>query len=267
MNPTDSITISWLDTMQKIMKEGIEVSPRGKETLEIVQHTIAFDARQPVLTVPSRKLSYQFMAAEAFWIMTGDNRVETIAPYNKHIANFSDNGETFFGAYGPKILGQLNYVVNKLMEDPDSRQAGLTIWRENPPITKDIPCTIAMFFNIRPVGSYNYVNCHVFMRSSDVWLGIPYDAFNFSMIIHMVCAILNGHSNLVVAPGSVYITAASSHLYKENFEAISRVLVAGDWLDQPLTPDVLYQQLPILSNTIKNLRDSRPGDSIRWWEV
>ena len=72
------------------------------------------------------------MAAEALWILSGDNKVETIAPYNKNIKQFSDDGIIFQGAYGPRIISQLDYVIESLRKDRESRQAVLTIWNPNP---------------------------------------------------------------------------------------------------------------------------------------
>lgn len=259
----NDFVIEWLGALKDILDNGREVSPRGKLTREIPQRTLELNMRQPVLTVPSRKLSYQFMAAEAFWILSGDYRVETIAPYNKHISQFSDDGETFAGAYGPKIVGQLNYVVNALYQDQDTRQAGLTIWRENPAPSKDIPCTVALFFNIRD----GLLNCHAFMRSSDVWLGIPYDVFNFSMLSHLICGYLF-NLKVDVKPGTLYLTAASSHLYEENFERARECLEYHDPVAYatPQVPDSLFTDPDLLMQVLKDLRVSKPGMPLRWWE-
>lgn len=252
----------WLEAINDILANGDEVAPRGQPTKEIMQRTIEVDMRRPVLTIPQRKLSYKFMAAEAYWILTGDNRVSTIAPYNKNISKFSDDGETFFGAYGPKIVSQMDYVIGKLMRDPDSRQAGLTIWRECPPETKDVPCTVAVFFSIRN----GKLNCHVFMRSSDMWLGIPYDVFNFSMLSHMACCLFNS-SGKKVEPGTLYLTAASSHLYACNFEEAA-ACVTAEVIDQPRTPEALFMSSVAFADWLRDLRDSEPGDSfLRWWEI
>lgn len=252
---------AWIEALHDILTHGQEVSPRGKLTREILQRTLQVDMRKPVLAVPDRSLSYRFMAAEAYWILSGDNRVETIAPYNKNISQFSDDGETFFGAYGPKIAAQLDYVIAKLLEDRDTRQAGLTIWRENPPATKDVPCTVAVFFNIRS----GQLNAHVFMRSSDVWLGVPYDVFNFSMLAHLVCAHLNKHG-LQVSPGRLFLTAASSHLYAINWDD-AKLCVMGGALEQNETPRLLFEDPDRLMSWLKALRDTRPGDDLRWWEL
>jgi thymidylate synthase len=98
--------------------------------------------------------------------LSGDDKVATISPYNGRIADFSDDGMKFFGAYGPKIIAQLPFILDKLRKDPMSRQAGLTIWRESRRSPKDVPCTVAMFFSVRD----GKLNNHVFMRSSDAWL-------------------------------------------------------------------------------------------------
>ena len=113
---------TWLNAINDILSNGDPVAPRGKMTREMPQRTMVVDMRRPVLRVPDRSLSYKFMAAEAFWILSGDDRVETIAPYNSRIADFSDDGERFFGAYGPKIVAQLPYIIEKLQAELDGQQ-------------------------------------------------------------------------------------------------------------------------------------------------
>ena len=253
----------WCSTIGSILNSGTRVAPRGMETAELLHRTIAVDMRRPVLTIPQRKLSYKFMAAEAYWILSGDDSVAGIAPWNKRIADFSDDGERFFGAYGPKIQDQLRYVVDKLVADPDTRQAVLTIWREKPPATKDVPCTVAIAFNIRG----GFLNVSVFMRSSDAWLGLPYDVFNFSMLGHLVTARVSASSDKTLIPGSLFLTAASSHLYATNWEDCKRIVESSDRFPaQAQTPVELFVHEGELMSRLKALRDSSPGDRIRWWE-
>lgn len=260
----------WLELLQSIKTGGKLVSPRGQPTIELQQKTIEVDMRKPVLKVPARQLSYRFMAAEAYWILSGDDRVETIARYNQRIAAFSDDGERFFGAYGPKIVDQLPYIVEKLAQDPSSRQAGLIIWREKPPVTKDVPCTVAIFFSIRGL----MLNCHVFMRSSDAWLGVPYDVFNFSMLSHLVCARLNASSDAVhihiIEPGTLFLTAASSHLYERDWQAAGEcmlLLLQPTSAEQVNTPMDYFLNEDRLMGDLAKLRETYSGDPLRWWEM
>lgn len=253
----------WARTLRLILDEGVLVSPRGKNTYEIPQHTVTVPMRYPVLTIPGRKLSYKFMAAEAFWILSGDNTVAGIAPWNKNIADFSDDGKTFFGAYGPKIQDQINYVVRKLHEDPDTRQAGLTIWRENPPQTKDVPCTVAIFASIRR----GRLNLSVYMRSSDVWLGLPYDTFTFSMLAHLICCRLNERpdNNGTVFPGTLYLTAASSHLYEDQWAQAEELAQTQVVTFPNQTPEAAFMEEEALMWRLKCLREAGPESALRWW--
>lgn len=249
----------WKNQISDVLSNGFLVSPRGSKTLELPQYTLTINMRRPVLNIPERKLNYKFMAAEAYWILTGNDRVDAISPFNKNIAQYSDDGEIFFGAYGPRIQSQMDYIVRALTNDPMTRQAVLTLWRQNPPKSKDIPCTISMVFSIRDFK----LNCHVFMRSSDIWLGIPYDVFTFSMVAHKVCTLLKGAP---IIPGKLYLTAASSHLYEQHWSSASDITKLKVFSNQSKTPSDMYTHLTKLMDTLSDLRYSRPGDDIRWWE-
>ena len=261
----------WLELLRTTFARGQPVNPRGLKTLELHHHTVSIDMRRPVLMVPERKLSYQFMAAEAYWIISGSDRVSHIAPWNKNISQFSDDGQVFAGAYGPRIKAQLDYVVRALLSDQDTRQAVMTIWTPNPAPSKDIPCTVALDFKIRD----GQLNCHAFMRSSDQWMGLPYDLFNFSLLSHFICGVVNTQQpQLELAPGRLYLTAASSHLYDAQWEAARAILNLAPGRDQykivqpPRTPKEFFQPSGHLSvlTTLEMLRDTKAGDPLRWWE-
>jgi thymidylate synthase len=275
MSDLFSINNAWLRGLDNLLRFGEHISPRGIDTLEIPQATFTINMLKPVLTIPERSLNYRFMAAEALWILNGDNRVETIAPYNSKISQFSDDGKTFFGAYGPEFVKQLPYVVRKLIDDPNSRQAGMTFWRQCPPATKDVPCTVALFFQIRG----RRLNVHVFMRSSDIWLGLPYDVFNFSMIGHMVCAYINKHTagqlqrkllnEDIVSPNLLYLTAASSHLYRQDVDPARACCKTSRPLfgEQSDTPPGMHLDPNFLESKLELVRDRPAKDGHRWWET
>ena len=204
--------MQWQRLLHDVMAYGHESSPRGQKTKELLGYKSMIDMTQPVITIKERKLGYKFMAAEAAWIMSGDNRVATISPYSKAISGFSDDGILFFGAYGPRIRDQLGHVLASLSNDRDSRQAVITIWRTNPRPSRDIPCTISCQFMIRG----DKLHCFMNMRSSDVWLGVPYDWFNFSMLSLGVCLLLR-EKGVNVTPGTLHFYAASQHVYEPNF--------------------------------------------------
>lgn len=257
---------AWLSTLQAVVGLGEPVAPRGQMTKEILHQTTTLDMLRPVVTSKARKMNYQFMAGEAHWILSGDNSVEGIAPYNKHIGQFSDDGKIFAGAYGPRIIAQLDYVVGKLLQDTETRQAVMTIWTPNPGPSKDIPCTVAFAFQIR----HRRLQVSAFMRSSDVWLGLPYDVFNFSMLAYMVCSLYNfrlhNQADLHIIPGVLNLTAASSHLYQQHWDMAMECMTEGPGDDQKEPIPTLYCNQGVLLDYLEKLRKTRAGDPMRWWE-
>jgi thymidylate synthase len=219
-----------LDLMLAQHEDTLKSAPRGMPIWERLGVSLRLrDAMDCVVGIPSRKLNYHFMVAEFWWIASASHDVEMISKYCETISKFSDDGKVFFGAYGPPWNEQLEYVVNKLHEDKDSRQAVLTIWRPSPPATKDVPCTVAMQYLIRE-GKLNTI---VTMRSSDAWLGLPYDIFNFARLGAMVAGELN------VPQGWLQLNLGSLHLYERDAPRAMSVAVS------PWASDVHLRQVPI----------------------
>jgi thymidylate synthase len=255
---------TWLSLIEQIKWSGKIVSPRGITCLEVINMRTVTYMHSPIVTSVARNLGYRFLFAEAAWILSGDYRVKTIQSYSKTIANFSDDTVTFFGAYGPKIREQLPYVCNKLVEDNDTRQAVLTIWRENPPQTKDVPCTIAVQFLIRD----NKLNCIVTMRSSDAWLGWPYDTFNFSMLSSMVAVKLNYEVGLKLDLGCLYMNLGSSHLYLRNIDEVEKCLESKEDVIGTfpiLCPCIEWETTSQLIKDLWGTAEQRPNDLHSQW--
>lgn len=200
--------------LNRLMTQPDGPAPRGMRTKEIIGAVILLDTNDCVLTLPTRRLSYHFMVAEFLWIATARDDVASIAPYNKKIADFSDDGVTFFGAYGPRWRDDVNYAIDTLAKDKDSRQAIVRIWRRPDQPTKDVPCTLSMQYLLRR-GKLNTIAT---MRSSDAWLGLPYDIFNFAMLAKCVAG------ELSVPVGTLQMQLGSLHVYESNFAAVRSVI-------------------------------------------
>jgi len=206
----NSVDQAWMQLAQDVLTNGETVNPRGEATKEILGAKATFWMDFPILSMPDRRLGYRFMAREAWWILSGRNDVKSIKDYAS-ISRFSDDGIYFFGAYGPRIIDQMPYVLRTLRNDRYSRQAVMTIWRESPMASKDIPCSITCQFMIRK----NLLHVFLNMRSSDIWLGVPYDWFNFSMLgAYVALALKDKYIDLKL--GQLHYYAASSHLYAWN---------------------------------------------------
>jgi thymidylate synthase len=208
------IYTAWISLLNTLIRHGKVTSPRNLKTLELLGVSLRVDTGLGnIIYHPYRNLNYKFMVAEWLWIVEGSNQVKVLSQYNKKIAQFSDDGETLAGAYGPRINAQLDWVHHVLVLE-DTRQAVITIWTPTPAASKDIPCTVALQFLKRG----EYMNLIVTMRSSDAWLGIPYDFYSFSMLLNLVASY---HGCQV---GFVQMNLGSSHLYETDLAEAKKVI-------------------------------------------
>ena len=199
--------------------------PRDLKVTEKLNDSWIIDMDDPIITLPERKLSYSFMFGEAAWMLEGKNDVESVSKYVDGVKRFSDDGETFYGAYGPKILTQWSYIIKTLSTDQDSRQAVLNIWRENPRSSKDIPCTLSLQFILREASDELWLHTIATMRSNDAWLGTPYDTFNFSAISFYIACHLN-KVGIKCKLGSLNIQAGSRHIYETDFKKLDSIFTS-----------------------------------------
>ena len=223
-----------------------QVLSRDGECIEKLGYHTQWSLDDPAVTLASRKLNYGFMFAEAAWILSGSDWAEDIVPYCKAYKKYSDDGITFFGAYGPPYKAQLDRAVETLSNDPRSRRALITLWRQNPPDSLNIPCTISLQWIIRK----EHLHCFVSMRSSDVFMGLPYDVFCFSMMTWLFWQKLRKNNDSLfqlLRPGILHVAAASQHLYSRDFDK-ARAVVASNSLDV-----VDLKQLRRLSPWYENL--------------
>jgi len=212
-----NIDLALAHALDRVITQGTTSAPRGKKVRELVGQAISFDMRYPLVTRPSRELGYRFAPAEAAWILSGDNRLETIRKYSKFIWEFSDDGKFYSGAYGPRGVDQLTYVCDVLADDPDTRQAVIEVWRPNPRPGRDIPCTLSYQFIARD----GKLHCVQSMRSSDVWLGYPYDAFNAAMLTGYIILLLRDRATRgrrIDGVGNHTLVVGSQHVYEPQWE-------------------------------------------------
>jgi thymidylate synthase len=206
----------WSEQVLEILDAGLESAPRGMLIKEILGNCVTIDMRDPIVTVADRKMNFRFALGESWWILSGSNELEGprgIRQFMKGYDKYSDDGITLNGAYGPKFVDQMSWVTDSLVKDRDSRQAVLTLWRERPGQTKDVPCTVAMQFLIRN----GRLNACVNMRSNDMVWGFCYDSFTFSMAAKMIQTLLL-QRGVDTEMGKLFLFQGSAHVYEPHWK-------------------------------------------------
>ena len=166
-------------------------------------------------TTPLRRASVRAQIAEAVWILSGRNDIQFIERYLPRAKDFSDDGVTWRGGYGPRIrnwggVDQLFEVAKLLNKDPDSRRAVINIFDpgEDFQDSKDIPCNNWLSFIIRE----GKLHTHVAVRSNDAFWGLSGINYFEWTLLGQVLAYLVG-----VKPGTLTFSTTSLHLYERHW--------------------------------------------------
>lgn len=198
----------------KLLLEQNEVneSRDGEVVGEIVNAvTVINDPTRCFMTNKIRKMSMRYAVGELLWYLSGNNKLEEIQKYTKAWDRMSDDGETVNSNYGFCIMNkygfdQWEYVEQMLRDNPATRQAVIHIKTADDNTSKDVNCTVCLQFFIRDGKLY----MTTYMRSNDIWLGFPFDVFQFTAMQVLMSM------KLGVGLGTYTHVAGSLHLYKRN---------------------------------------------------
>lgn len=173
--------------------------------------TVIKDPTRNIMKNKIRNLSMRYAIGEMLWYLSGNNNLREIQKYSCGWDRMSDNGVTVNSNYGYCIkrkfgFDQWEFVKNELEKNPNSRRAVIHIKDASYKESKDINCTVCLQFFIRN----NKLYMTTYMRSNDLWMGFPYDVFQFTNMQVLMSM------ELGVELGTYTHIAGSLHLYKRN---------------------------------------------------
>jgi thymidylate synthase len=204
-NPSEALELA----TQYVLQHGEVVAPRQMVTKELLNVTIEVQKPWNIpIFMENRKFNHKIGAREALQLVGQVTDPEAMVDAASVFTKFMDGG-VFHGAYGPRLHGNLNKVVELLKRDWSTRQAVLTIFDSNKDLNapvKDVPCTLSLQFFIRN----EKLLLRTSMRSNDVFLGLPYDLMQFIALQGAVAKALD------LEMGSYSHSVGSLHLYEEH---------------------------------------------------
>lgn len=230
-----------------LAKTGEKVSPRGMATREVRDvHLLLTKPRARLLHAPpARLVNPAFAVAETVWHLSGSDD-SWIFDFNARLRKYADGG-VLLGAYGPRMrnwageVDQLARVVEILKEDPDSRRALIQLYdpARDSMGHKDVPCTLGFRFHLR----HGRLHMATMMRGQDVWIGMPYDVFFYTVLHELVAGWLDAEL------GEFHLHVGSLHIYDAHIEQAERLtsLTASPVMPELRTPwagfDALLHQV------------------------
>lgn len=266
----------------KILESGQPVSPRGMTTIELINSTLVI--RNPidrVVTDRGRKMNIAFGFAEWYAMMFGIENVEFFSRFIHDYERYSTDGKKLDGSYGTRVqypllqvgasghfttlpnVNQIESVIDKLRSDSCSRQAVISIYNADDLTIgaggKNTPCTLTLQFLIRD----NRLHLIVNMRSSDIYVGLTYDVFVFTLVQEYIA------KRLGISVGQYFHNAASLHAYESdfpNFKKLSRIRWPGLMEEMPTLDERGWiTEMFALQSLIKN-GEAFDYDEKLWFE-
>jgi thymidylate synthase len=224
-----------LKVYKRLLRKKNVVEPTKGETVEEFGNLLKLNNPRARLSRTETKGTIFSCLGEFLWYMASSNSLEFIQHYLKRYDEFSDDGLTVHGAYGPRLfnmkgIDQVSYIIDKLRHNGASRKAVIQLFdatdvnADPSKEYKDVPCTCTLQFVARRGKLHMIAN----MRSNDAYLGLSHDIFSFTMLQELIAR------SLEIELGDYQHLVGSLHLYTRDQLKVERFISEGLQDDIPM---------------------------------
>ena len=210
--------------LTSILKVGAHVTPSRGAARELTGVMLRLRNPRARLSRTETRGKLFSCLGELVWYLAKTNDLEFITYYLSHYREESEDGQTVYGAYGPRLFdfngsSPVATAVSLLRKKPASRRAVVPLFKSADLVEehKEVPCTCLMQFLVRS----GRLEMLTYMRSNDVFLGLPHDIFAFTMLQEIVARAVG------VEIGSYKHVVGSLHLYDRDVSKARQYLREG----------------------------------------
>ncbi len=235
-----------------------ETNARTGAGIRAIPHPVhlLIDLRGGLMLPGNRAYFPHIAAAEVAWMLKGTRDPDFIMKHAPKLwGKFIEDGKlrTAYGYRWRWHFGrdQLGLAVAALQADPTNRQCWVQAWDPScdglgtPGQPKNIPCPVGFTINVIK----GRLNLSVFIRSSDVYVGLPYDVMGYAILASLIA------NELGVEVGHLSVTLAHAHLYDVHLdlakEDLSRVWNPDRMAFSSLTISEAERHAPLLVDYYK----------------
>jgi len=217
------------------METGSDRQGRNGITRGVFTRALRFNMKDGFPAVTTKKLAFRSTAAELFWFMSGasDNKIlqrlgceiwtpNANAEYWKPKAKYDGDLGRVYGVQWRSwrkvdgtVVDQLSSVIERIKKDPNDRRLIVTAW--NPGELDEMalpPCHMIFQFFV----TNGKLSLHMFQRSCDMFLGVPFNIASYALMLHLVAQMTN------LGPDELILTLGDAHIYQDHFDAVKEQL-------------------------------------------
>ncbi len=211
----------YLKLQAEILKNGKSKPTRGIHHIKyIFGHQMHFDLRAGFPLLTTKKMPFKIALHELLWFVSGSSNIKYLQDNKIHYWDeFADKDLNLGPVYGVqwrrwktpdgREVDQLAWAIDQIKNNPDSKGIIVSAWNVADLEEMRLPPCHTMFqFDV----AKGKLRLHLYQRSSDVFLGLPFNIAQYAMLLQMVAHVTGLEARELV------VSIANAHLYKNTLD-------------------------------------------------
>lgn len=218
----------YLKLLKEVLEFGSLSSNRTNiKTLSIIGSQIKYNLENQFPLFTTKKIHWKSIVHELLWFIKGDTNIKYLNDNGVRIWNewADDDGDLgpiyghqwrkYMSPHTYKPIDQLQNIINEIKSNPDSRRLIVCSW--NPADLQYMalpPCHCLFQFHVQN----DKISCHLYQRSADLFLGVPFNVASYSLLTYMIAHECN------LKPKEFIHTISDAHIYVNHIDQVKKQL-------------------------------------------
>ena len=187
------------------------------KTLSLFNEVLNINLNEGFPIITGKKIFFKKALAEFKWMFEGRTDIEYLN--NRNVKWWNMYGKNLGPIYGHQLrkfnnkYDQIKYAINEI--NNNSRRAVINLWNIEDLKKQVLPCC---FTQLNFVRINNKLNLSVHFRSSDTFLGLPYDIIVLGLFLITIA------NETKLTPNTLGINLANAHIYTNQIDHVTTYL-------------------------------------------
>ena len=211
----------YLEILRDVLENGQDADNRtGIYARKVFGRQMRFDLSKGFPLVTTKKTFFRGIVHELIWLLSGNTNIKYLQDNNVHIWDeWADENGDLGPVYGHQWRNfnsqgydQIRDIIERIKKNPQDRRIIVSAW--NPAQIEQMalpPCHCFFQFDVTPDGK---LNCMLYQRSCDMFLGVPFNIASYSLLTMMIAQVCG------LKPGEFVHTLGNAHIYSNHFEQV-----------------------------------------------